>query len=447
MHLDQSLAVTSTYATPESFDTLSKNLDRAWVEEALLSTGVATLRQRRLPMDQVVWLVLGMGLMRSLPTRDIVHKLGLALPTATCRTVAPSAIPAARARLGAEPMQWLFMRTAAEWATPSAERDQWRGLSLWAVDGTSLRVPDTEDNRRHFGAQPKGERGRGDAAYPMVRLAVLMALRSHILAAASFGPYLVDERRYADDLWEALPDRSLVIVDRNYVNANVMALADEARERHWLMRAKSNTKYETLEELGKGDYLVERQVQHYLRRDHPHLPRTQRVRAIEYTVKGEARVLLTSLIDAKRYPASEIIKLYSERWEIELGYDEIKTKLLERHETIRSKSPEAIAQELWGILTAYNLVRLEMERMADELDVSPLQISFIEALREIREQWLWATYTETPGAIPKRLVSMRDRMRLYVLPSRRQRSYRREVKLKMSSYPRKRSSSTGMTVK
>lgn len=67
--------------------------------------------------------------------------------------------------------------------------------------------------------------------------------------------------------------------------------------------------------------------------------------------------------------------LYHERWEIELGYDEIKTEVLEREESIRSKSPTAVAQEIWGILLAYNLVRLEMERVADEAGVEPTRIS------------------------------------------------------------------------
>lgn len=439
MHLDEALALTSAYATPESFDTFSRHLDRSWVEEALLSTEKATVRRRRLPAEQVMWLVLGMGLLRDLPIADVVRQLDLALPDGDIRTVARSAIPPARLRLGAAPLEWLFVRSGHEWAHRSAERERWRGLSLWGVDGTTLRVPDSAANRAHFGGQSIGKHGRGDSGYPSLRLVVLMTLRSHLIAAASFGPYANDERTYAEDLWPSLPNQSLVIVDRNYVQASVMALADGERNRHWLMRAKKDTSYDKIEKLGKGDFLVEKQVTWYSRNQDQSLPPTLRMRAIEYRHGKEVRVLLTSLVDAKRYPADEIVALYRERWEIELGYGELKTDMLERQETIRSKSPESVAQELWGILVAYNLVRLEMEHIADDIGVPPLRVSFLEALRSMREQWLWAAMTATPGAIPKRLATMRDRMRRFVLPPRQPaRSYPRAVKIKMSNYPRNR---------
>jgi hypothetical protein len=80
----------------------------------------------------------------------------------------------------------------------------------------------------------------------------------------------------------------------------------------------------------------------------------------------------------------------------ELGFGEIKTDLLERLETIRSKSPVAVAQELWGILLVYNLVRLEMERIAAELGVAPTRISFVAALREFAAFWLLGSKTLKP---------------------------------------------------
>ncbi|HEU5303425.1 MAG TPA: transposase [Gemmatimonadales bacterium] len=73
---------------------------------------------------------------------------------------------------------------------------------------------------------------------------------------------------------------------------------------------------------------------------------------------------MTSLLDPARYPAAELVALYHERWEQELGYDELKTELLEREEALRSQRPATIAQELWGLLLVYNLVRLAMPRAA-----------------------------------------------------------------------------------
>ena len=438
--LTEALEFTAGF-TPEAFPGLVKHLDPVWVEEALLATGAATLRRRRLPADRTVWLVLAMALMRDWPISEVAEQLELALPGLDgSTTVARSALPQARSRLGAEPMEWLFLRTADEWGHASADRDRWRGLALYAVDGSTLRVADTDENRAHFGDQFSGEQ-HGLSGYPLLRVVVLMAVRSHLLAAASFGPYTVDERRYAESLWESVPDRSLVLIDRNYLQANVLVpLMTKGSERHWITRATARTTFRSIRRLGPGDELVEMEVSKEARQQDPSLPRYFDVRAIRYQRKGyQPQLLLTSLVDAKAYPADELRTLYHERWEVELGFGEIKTDMLERLETIRSKSPSSVTQEMWGVLIAYNLVRLEMERIADELHVSPTRISFVAALRFFVEQWRWAATTKTPGAIPKRLTTMRDRIRRFVLPPRRpERVYPRAVKLKMSNYGRSR---------
>ena len=180
--------------TPRSFPNLIKHLEPTWVEEALVSTGTATIRRRRVPAEQTVWLLLGMALMRDLPITEVARQLDIALPDRDgTRTVASSALTQARARLGAEPMEWLFLRSAEEWAHRSAGSDRWRGLALYGVDGTTLRVADSVENRAHFGGQDsgrhEGNRDERMSGYPLLRLVVVMALRSHLLAAATFGPY------------------------------------------------------------------------------------------------------------------------------------------------------------------------------------------------------------------------------------------------------------------
>lgn len=431
--------------TPEAFPNLVKSLVPAWVEEALHATGTATVRKRRLPADRTVWLVLAMALMRDWPITQVAEQLELALPDAAGnRTVAPSALVQARIRLGADPMEWLFLRTGEEWGDASAARDRWRGLGLYAVDGTTLRVADSDVNRAHFGGQDAGE-VHGTSGYPLMRVVVLMAVRSHLLTAASFGPYNIDERTYARALWGSVPDHSLVLVDRAYLQADVLIpMMSVGTQRHWMTRAKSSTVFRQIRRLGSGDDLVEMEVSREARKKNRDLPTHFDVRAVRYQRKGfQPQILLTSLLDEKRYPADEIRALYHERWEIELGFGEIKTDMLERFETIRSKSPPAVEQEMWGILTAYNLVRLEIERIADELRVPPIRISFVAALRFFVEQWQWAAMTSTPGAIPRRLTTMRDKIRRFVLPPRRpERAYPRAVKIKMSNYARKRPSTS-----
>ena len=419
--------------TPAQFEKMLGQFDAEWISQALAATGSATLRRRRLPMEQVMLLVIGMALLRDLAIPDVARQLELVLPSGTSRTTAPSAVVQARRRLGADAMEWLFAHSAAQWGQDSVRRDTWRSLALFVVDGSTLRVPDTDANRAHFGGQKSH---RGESGYPQLRLNVLMAARSHVLLAASFAPYSVDERTLAADLWTHIGDDSVTLLDRGYLQANVLVRLAEGKNRHWLTRARKNSTWNVIRRLGPGDALVEMAVSRTARGKDPTLPASFQARVIEYQQKGFApQKLLTSLLDPAKYPAAEIRALYHERWEIELAYDELKTEMLDREEAIRSKSPDGVAQELWGILLAYNLVRREMESIADEIGQPPLRISFVAALRELVSQLLWAAVTGTPGGIPPRIADMRDKIRQFLLPPRRARpSYPRAVKVKMSNY-------------
>lgn len=439
MRLRESLEAVAEI-TPEAFEDLRRDLDPEWVLQALEATGTATVRSRRLPAEQVIWLVIGMALFRNRSIQDVVNKLNLALPSASL-TVAPSSVVEARARLGAAPMEWLFGISADHWAHASAQRQRWRGLALYGADGTTLRVPDSKENARHFGY---AQSVRGESAYPMVRVVGLMALRSHLLAAVSFGPYETGEISYAVNLWSSVPRDSLTIVDRAFFSARILIpLAAGGTNRHWLIRSKKNLRWRVVQRLGTRDALVEMTVSREARRKQPSLPKTWVMRAVTYQHKGfRAQTLLTSLVDAEAFPAQEIVALYHERWELELGYDEIKTELLDREEAIRSRKPTGVRQELWGVFLAYNLVRLEMERVAAAAGVEPTRISFVAALRLICDEWLWCAIA-SPGAIPKHLRKLRTALTSLILPPRRsERSFPRAVKIKMSNYPRKRRSLT-----
>lgn len=437
MHLAASLAEATLLGGPEHFQQIRHSIEPEWIDEALRATGTASLRKRRLPADQVIWLVLGMALYRDRSILDVASKLDLALPGKRGPTAAPSSVSRARSRLGKEPLAWLFSHTAQVWSKASTELHRWRGLALYCIDGTSLRAPDSPANSSHFGRHTAG--ARGESSYPLVRMVALMALRSHLIEAAHFGPFTTGERAHAETLFTQVPDHSLLILDRNFFSAStLLGLHGNGSERHWLIRSRARTRWRVIEELGPGDALVELPVSHKARQRDPSLPTAYPARAIAYQRPGHPpRMLLTSLLDPAAFPAQEIVALYHERWEIELGYDEIKTELLERQEALRSQSPAAIAQEVWAILLVYNLVRLEMERVADEARVEPVRISFVAALRLIRDEWLWCAVA-SPGAIPRHLKRLRQDLRLFILPDRRSgRAYPRVVKCKMSHYPRK----------
>jgi hypothetical protein len=445
MRLGTALRVTAG-ATPEEFGNFTRHLEPAWIEEALETTDTWTVRKRRLPAVQVVWLIVGMALFRDLSIAEVVRNLDLALPTrkGSRKAVAPSAIPKARERLGDEAMQWLFEKSGNTWAIRSAKEDHYRGLGLYGVDGTAMEVADTIENRAYFGGPITN---RGPSGYPLLRAVALMALRSHLLVGAAFGAYNVGEGEYASRLWSLVPDSSLVVLDRLFLAAaTLIPLATTGTHRHWLTRAKSNTKMRVIEPLGPNEDLVELNISPAARKKVSSLPDKWIVRAIRYQRKGfRPQTLLTSLLDPTQYPADEVIALYHERWELELGYDEVKTELLERRETLRSKSPKAVRQEMWGVLLVYNLIRLEMERVAAIAGVPPVRISFVIALRAIRNAFfLW--HNTSPGALPDRIRYLEEDLRHFILPPRRpERAYPRAVKVKMSKFKRKRPTTPATT--
>lgn len=445
MSLDAELSLVAGITPEDVGAAFRERLDGDWIEQALSATGVATIRRRRLPAELVVWVVLGMALMRGRRIEESVTKFAIALPVPSGKTVAPSSIAQARQRVGSKPLEWLFSKTAKVWAAEGANDNTWRGLAIYGVDGTCLRVPDSPENRAEFGGQWAGE-DKGDSGYPMVRVLALMALRTHVLAGAVVGGYgKTSEQGMARELLPQVPDDSLTILDRNFLSPlSLVPLQRDGMNRHWLTRLKSNTAMKTLKTFADGDDLVELKVSGEAQERDPSLGKTWTARSIRYQRKGfQPQRLLTSLLDPVAYPAAEVVAMYHERWEIELGYDEVKTEMLEREEAIRSKKPDTVLQEVWGILLAYNLIRLEMARVAHEVGVPPTRISFALSMALIVDEWLWSTVAVAGGAIPKHLANLRKNLQRLVLPPRRsERAYPRAVKVKMSNYKRKRPSTS-----
>lgn len=440
MDLGQTLLEVGADGTATGFERFREALDPQWIEQAITATGTATVRRRKLPAEQVVWIVIGMALFRDRSIQEVVHHLDLILPVTKegirRGVVTSSAVVQARDRLGSEPLAELFEQTAKYWTAPSADAHRWRGLAIYGIDGSALRIADTPENEKAFGRPGSS---RGSAGYPQLRLAALMVLRSHLLAGLSLGPWSVGEVTLAEALWEKIPDQSLTILDRGFLSYFLLhRLQISGVQRHWLIRAKSNLKWRTIQRLGPNDHLVQITVPRQARRAHPDLPETMIVRAVRYQRRGfRAQTLLTSLLDPEAYPRAEIAALYHERWELELGFDEIKTHTLEREESLRSRAPERVLQEVCGLAIAYNLVRLHMEHVAQQVGIPPRRISFRHALLLVRNFWITAWITR-PGNLPARLGSLHQELALLILPPRRDRRYPRAVKIKMSNYLRKR---------
>lgn len=433
--LASSICALGDGSLPASFDGVRSHLPQEWIAGCLKEHGIASVRNRRLPVEQVVWLVVGMGIYRDQPIKEIVRRLNLALPDETgkgkrkVRSLSNGSITPARDKVGEEPLCSLFRITGNSWALESAGRHAWRGLKLFGIDGTSLRLPDSKANREEF-------EGTTDSAFPLLRLVALVALRSRLVLNAECDGWRTSEMALANRLLPSIPDHSLTVLDR-YFNKHGFwhAIAQGGgQERHWLVRAKDNLEWTPIERLGHGDILAEIRPRAKAREEHPGLPEVLRVRVIKRQKPGfKLRILITSLLDPIRFPASEIAQLYCDRWEQEMAYDEIKTETLESCETIRSKSPERVRQEVWGVLTAYNVIRREMEAAAVQLKVEPSRISFRTSLVLIRDLFYWAEVA-SPGRLPKMLMKLRLDLAQFVLPRRRKRTYPRAVKRPQLKY-------------
>lgn len=418
----------------------ASDLDRSWIEQCIERDGVCKLRRRKLPVESVIWLVIGMALFRDHSIADVVRRLDLVVPDRTGEkgTVVDSALPKARSRIGEAAMSQLFALSARHWSHAHAAADRWRGLSVYAMDGTTLSVQDTEENRALFHLPATG---RGQSGYPKARLVTLMTARSHVVVTAAIGAFEGKgnaEPALARPMWNSVGDHSLLIVDRNFIDyAEFYRFTHGKEDRYWLVRTKKNLVFDTVSVLGDGDELADVELGRHQRRNDNSLPRRMRVRVIDYQMDGQPERLMTSLLDPNRWPAAEVIAMYHERWEVEIAFDELKTHMLERAESLRSKDPAGVRQEIWGILLAYNLIRHRMALVAHQLAIEARTMSFVFSLRLIRAFLIAVAWDGSPANVPRHLETLDRELESAILPARRtHRRYKRWVKVKMTGYKR-----------
>ena len=380
---------------PPDWARLSEQLPLEWIEQALDYTGRASIRKRRLPAEQVVWFVIGLALYRHRSVRQLVGELDLALPDLADRCVSDSAVTQARQRLGAEPLERLFNMTAQHWKDAPAKESHFQHLRLFAMDGTSLRLADSAANRAHFGSSNFQKEGVG--SHPLVRMVTLNALSTQMVVAARFGPYEIGEMTHAKQMLAEIPDQSLTIFDRGFLAGELLhTLRQTGQERHFLVPAKASTKWKIIDGTD-ADAIVEMQISPASRKINPELPATWRARAIRgEDFDGKASYVLTSLTDRRAFPAASVRSCYRRRWQIETSYRELKQSMMGMALTLRSHDVETTRQEIWGILIAYNLVRLEMARAAVEAKCAPTEISFIMALHAYQYEMMHARTLQSP---------------------------------------------------
>ena len=408
---------------------LSSLLDPAWIEQALQATGKASVRRRKLPAEHAVWLVIGLALFRNLPLWQVVQEMALTLDAK--ELPAPSASVQVRQRLGSKPMEHLFALLANAWGRAHAV--QAGELRVLAVDGVVWSAPDSADNRQTLGS---GKTQYGPQPWPMVRAVCLLDTDSHELLDARLGDYGCGELTLAAGLRGL--DHSITLFDRAYFSATFLLQWSQAGEqRHWLMRAKDNLRYEVEKTLGEGDWLIRMPVSPRARKLHPELPSHWQARLIQVDVGGKTRRFITSMLDPQRFAVAALAQLYRQRWEIELGFREIKQSLQQGQTVLRSRQPDLVKQEIWGVLIAYTLLRRWMRLMAEHEGVAPTRISFHTARHAIVGA-INTVHLARAGTVPALLQRLLEQARYFVLPPRGSgRSFPREVKRSRSKFPTK----------
>jgi hypothetical protein len=181
----------------------------------------------------------------------------------------------------------------------------------------------------------------------------------------------------------------LVLADRLFVDAELWRKA-QATGADLVWRTRTNAVLPVLQLLPDGSYLS--QIAAATDRRHHIAPTV--VRVVEYTLgKDPARAgkpapirLLTTILDPSSAPAAELAALYHQRWEFETTLDELKTHQRGPKVVLRSRSPEMVAQEVWGMLLVHHAIRRLMHQAALDHHLDPDRLSFIRSLRIVRRQ-------------------------------------------------------------
>ena len=359
------------------------------VHEALNQAQRASVRERDLPAHVVVYYVIALALYMRSSYREVLRCLlegvqWLLDPSTRVKVAGKSGISQARSRLGAEPLQTLYeavVAPIAESNTRGAWYRQWRLVSL---DGSTLDVADTVENEEAFG---RPGASRGGSAFPKIRFVALLENGTHVLWNGHMAEYATDEITLARDVVPALQNGMLCVADRFFPSYELWQVAAKTGA-DLLWRVRRNARLEVDQRLPDGSYLSRIYASTKDRRK-------QRnaivVRVIEYRLQDVPGAeplyrLITTIRDPAAAPAPELAALYHERWEIETSLDELKTHLRGAQIVLRSKTPELVRQEFFGLLLAHYAVRGLMHEAALRADEDPDRLSFLHSVRVVQRR-------------------------------------------------------------
>jgi len=374
------------------------------IHDVLEQTNRASVRERDLPAHVVVYYVIALALYMRSSYREVLRCLlegvqWLLDPSAKVKVAGKSGISQARRRLGVEPVKKLYdtmVAPIAEKRTKGAWYRQWRLVSL---DGSTLDVADTVENDQAFG---RPGASRGSSAFPKIRFVALLENGTHVLWAAHMHAYATDELTLAEQVIPALRKGMLCLADRFFPSYKLWGMAAKTGA-DLLWRTRQNARLNAEKRLPDGSYLSRIYASTSDRRKGRN---GMVVRVIDYRLKdveGSEPLyrVITTILDHEQAPARELAALYHERWEIETTLDELKTHLRGAQIVLRSKTPDLVRQEFFGLMMAHFAVRGLMHEAALKADEDPDRLSFLHSVHVVQRRM--ARYAAIPPSAEKGL--------------------------------------------
>ena len=383
---------------------LSARFHRDLLEEIINRTGCREKRSRRLPAHVMIRYVIAMGLFFAESSEEVMRRLVGSLKkmgswSDDWQVPTASAITQARQRLGVTPLKELFTRAAVPVAQSGTKGAWLARRRLMAIDGSSFDVADTAENVAYFGRMGSGPKA---STFPKLQVTALVECASHTCVGAVLGSCHSGERTLAADLITSVEPGMLVLADSGFYSFDLWnRFAGTGADLAW--RIGASVSVGLVRWLPDGSYLAliyrsglsgdrRRRLVEAAKAGHDIAEDMARlVRVVEYTVPdrnpdGELITVLTTILDPADVPALDLATAYHDRWEEESILDEIKTDIRGRGEVLRSKTPELVEQQMWGLLLAHYAIRALICDAADEAGYDPDRLSFIRGLRVVRRQ-------------------------------------------------------------
>ncbi len=383
-----------------SLGVVAKTFPRDRIDEVLAATGTTSIRQRDLPAHVVVYYVIALALYMQASYGEVLRCLLEGLrwvfrAEAAIHVTGKSGISQARTRLGWRPLKALHDQVVGPIAVKATKGAWYRQWRLVTLDGSTLDLADTASNVKAFG---RPSASRGTSAYPQLRFVSMLENGTHVLMGTALGRYTTAEMTLAKQVLAVLRPGMLCLADRYFFGWSLWRQASgTGADLVW--RVRKNQRLPCQERFGDGS---SRSVIYPSARDRRHGTNGLTVRVIEYTLHGIPDAeplyrLVTTILDPDRAPAAEVAALYHERWEIETALDELKTHLRGARVVLRSKTPDLVRQEFYGLLLAHFAIRGLMHEAALKVAVDPDRLSFLHAVRVVRRKMALAAAIPPSG--------------------------------------------------